>query len=326
MYLHKFVFIALFAGLFFAACKSGGDKNQNLSNTPDPNAIYACPMHPEITGKTGDKCSKCGMALVQSDPKTDVQKFVMTFAVLPTSPATGQQVKMTFTPTIEGKPGQAVPLDALHEKKVHLILVSNDLSWFDHQHPDFNGVGFDLNYTFLKGGDYLLFTDYMPTGADQQVEKIPVTVSGAAAKPVSYAVTKTTSKVDDYEVTLTPAGGKWLTNNAMHITGTVKQGGKSLDVNAFENYLGAKAHVVMIGLAEKNFEHVHPGVEGSAFDLHTEFKIPGIYRVWLQFQTAGKVHTADFVIQVEEGRAGEMGQPESHEDEQGKKEDGHPGH
>lgn len=25
---------------------------------------YACPMHPEVTGKDGDKCSKCGMKLV----------------------------------------------------------------------------------------------------------------------------------------------------------------------------------------------------------------------------------------------------------------------
>jgi len=24
---------------------------------------YACPMHPEATGKEGDKCSKCGMSL-----------------------------------------------------------------------------------------------------------------------------------------------------------------------------------------------------------------------------------------------------------------------
>lgn len=24
---------------------------------------YACPMHPEVTGKDGDKCSKCGMKL-----------------------------------------------------------------------------------------------------------------------------------------------------------------------------------------------------------------------------------------------------------------------
>lgn len=24
---------------------------------------YACPMHPEVTGKEGEKCSKCGMKL-----------------------------------------------------------------------------------------------------------------------------------------------------------------------------------------------------------------------------------------------------------------------
>lgn len=24
---------------------------------------YACPMHPEVTGKEGDKCTKCGMML-----------------------------------------------------------------------------------------------------------------------------------------------------------------------------------------------------------------------------------------------------------------------
>ena len=29
--------------------------------------VYACPMHPEITGKEGGKCPKCGMALVHHD-------------------------------------------------------------------------------------------------------------------------------------------------------------------------------------------------------------------------------------------------------------------
>lgn len=28
-------------------------------------STYACPMHPEITGKDGKKCSKCGMNLVE---------------------------------------------------------------------------------------------------------------------------------------------------------------------------------------------------------------------------------------------------------------------
>ncbi|WP_312193364.1 heavy metal-binding domain-containing protein, partial [Empedobacter sp.] len=26
---------------------------------------YACPMHPEVIGNQGDKCSKCGMFLVE---------------------------------------------------------------------------------------------------------------------------------------------------------------------------------------------------------------------------------------------------------------------
>ena len=29
--------------------------------------VFACPMHPEITGKEGDKCQKCSMALIHKD-------------------------------------------------------------------------------------------------------------------------------------------------------------------------------------------------------------------------------------------------------------------
>jgi hypothetical protein len=29
--------------------------------------VYACPMHPEITGKAGDKCSKCHMDLKRKE-------------------------------------------------------------------------------------------------------------------------------------------------------------------------------------------------------------------------------------------------------------------
>lgn len=37
--------------------------------------LYACPMHPEVTGKKGEKCSKCGMELTEpveaDNAKTD---------------------------------------------------------------------------------------------------------------------------------------------------------------------------------------------------------------------------------------------------------------
>lgn len=46
-----------------------GDKcpkcKMNLEEKKTPEAVYACPMHPEVTGKKGDKCPKCKMDLTE---------------------------------------------------------------------------------------------------------------------------------------------------------------------------------------------------------------------------------------------------------------------
>ena len=37
---------------------------QSSSSVPaDETALYACPMHPEVQGKTDSECPKCGMKL-----------------------------------------------------------------------------------------------------------------------------------------------------------------------------------------------------------------------------------------------------------------------
>lgn len=36
----------------------GGQKTEQVEEI-----VYACPMHPEVKGKEGDTCYKCGMAL-----------------------------------------------------------------------------------------------------------------------------------------------------------------------------------------------------------------------------------------------------------------------
>jgi Heavy metal binding domain len=60
----------------FAACNSDTSKQTETKAPPPPPVetkaevkadtaqVYACPMDPEIKGKKGDKCSKCGMDLV----------------------------------------------------------------------------------------------------------------------------------------------------------------------------------------------------------------------------------------------------------------------
>lgn len=52
--------IAMFCGLSFVSCSSS---NTNKESSTEVSEVYACPMHPEVTGKKGDKCTKCGMNL-----------------------------------------------------------------------------------------------------------------------------------------------------------------------------------------------------------------------------------------------------------------------
>ncbi len=59
--------IATTTTVLFSACNSNPKNNSTsteVQSTTDE-ALYACPMHPEVTGKKGDKCSKCGMDLTE---------------------------------------------------------------------------------------------------------------------------------------------------------------------------------------------------------------------------------------------------------------------
>ena len=289
----------------------------------DPNAVYACPMHPDVTGKAGDKCSKCGMALEPQKANAG-KEYKMAFSSNPATIEAGKAATLTFKPEIVGMANTPVPLDLHHEKKIHLIAVSKDLSWFEHIHPDYQAdgsyqikvLGQGQKFTdgrgknetmFERGGDYVLFADYMPTGASGQLQRIPLTVGGAPYKPVTFSKEKLTATADGYTVTLKPSGGKFVAGSQLHIEGLVTKGGKAVPAESFENYLGAKAHVVVIHSDAEHYLHVHPEVEGGNLDLHATFDETGIYRVWLQFQTEGKVHTVDFVLNVTEGKPGEDG-------------------
>ena len=50
--------------LFSLSSCGGGNKTEEVAE-----AVYACPMHPEITGKEGDTCNQCGMALEKIEDK-----------------------------------------------------------------------------------------------------------------------------------------------------------------------------------------------------------------------------------------------------------------
>lgn len=307
---------------FFVACNNGGGdkKNETTSETSDHAHSYRCPMNCE-KGKTYDKegkCPVCGMNLEHFDGVDNNLSYKMKYASAPAQLEAGKTGTLSFTPTVVGKESEAVPLDVQHEKKIHLIVVSNDLGYFEHIHPEYQADGaYKINVLekgktysngpgknetrFDNGGDYTLFADYLPSGSSHQVEKVSFNVKGSPRPAVTFSADKLSGKSDNFTVVLNPTGGKLITGALMHVAGTVMKDGKEIDANSLENYLGAKAHMVVISVNDKEYLHVHPDVANGKYDLHTTFEKPGIYRGWIQFQADGKIHTVDFVFNVKQG-------------------------
>jgi len=68
------IFSTLVMAIVLTACNSKNKETtapDAVSETAQNDSqLYACSMHPEITGKKGDKCSKCGMELTEPVKET----------------------------------------------------------------------------------------------------------------------------------------------------------------------------------------------------------------------------------------------------------------
>lgn len=190
-----------------------------------------------------------------------------------------------------------VKLTLSHEQKIHLIIVNEDLSYFNHIHPVETIGGYTVKTTFPASGKFYLFADYKPEGSGQVVNKLEVNVPGTAPSPHVYTGEKLTGNSGAYSISLIADQGKF-TSGHMMIDGILKKDGKEIDPSTLDDFLGAKAHVVLISVDDKAYIHAHPEVENGRYKLHASFPKPGVYRGWIQFQAEGKVYTTDYVINV----------------------------
>lgn len=300
--------IVLIIGVTFSSCSSNSSNTTNQDSTKTTSEkhsgehTFACPMHAEVTGKEGDSCPKCGMKLVHNDNAGNSSFYLMKFTSFPATIAANQKAGLSFRPRLKNNDKEPVALDAVHEKKVHLIVVNDDLSYFDHIHPELNADGlYKVDYSFPSGGKYILFADYKPSGGNKTVDKINIDVSGASTPEKFHSTNKLKGSSGKYSFTLQPTGGRFVTGVLIHINGIVKKDGKNYDAKMLENFLGAKAHIVFISLNDNEYIHLQPAVSGGNFDIHTNFEKPGIYRGWVQFKAEATIHTVDFTINVAEG-------------------------
>ncbi|MDN3017387.1 hypothetical protein PH210_14400 [Paenibacillus sp. BSR1-1] len=192
--------------------------------------------------------------------------------------------------------------DTVHEKKMHLFLVSKDLSYFSHIHPEYKGNGeFFFKTAFPVGGDYKLISEFTPKGGgDPSVESHWLQVEGAPAKEVPLVADKKLTKlVEDKKVSL--SFENLTAGKTSHITFTIRDAQSNKPIKNLEPFLGAMGHAVAINRDAEKYLHIHPmTIEGNGpkVTFMTLFPEKGIYKIWGQFQQNGKVFTVPFVVKV----------------------------
>ncbi|MGG1517863.1 hypothetical protein ABE504_20775 [Paenibacillus oryzisoli] len=215
-------------------------------------------------------------------------------------PKAGAPAELTVKITDQaGKPVQDFQVN--HEKLLHLIAVSHDLSNFQHLHPAYKGGGqFTVPVTFPAGGDYKLFADFVPSGGSSTTLSQQVKVDGADTGHTSItADSKLVKEVSGKEITLAASGLK--VNQETMLTFTIRDAKTKKGITDLQPYLGAVGHVVIISADTEQYLHVHPLDEkatGPDAKFATTFPKAGTYRIWGQFQHNGEVITVPFTVDV----------------------------
>ena len=215
--------------------------------------------------------------------------------------------------TITGPDGAPVTdYDVEHEKELHLIAVRRDFTGFQHVHPTLDESGTWSTALDLTSGDWRVFADFKPAGADPLKLGADLAVGGTY-RPAPPAAESRTSSVDGYEVTL---DGDLVAGTDSELTLSVSKDGKP--VTDLQPYLGAYGHLVALRGGDIAYLHVHP--EGTPGDGTTEpgpdvvffAAVPstGTYHLYLDFQHNGVVRTAEFTVTA-------TGELESDDEEEG---------
>jgi len=216
----------------------------------------------------------------------------------------------------EGRPSgkrtleQVRSFDIVHERRMHLIIVRKDLSFFTHQHPEMQPDGSFLlaGFVFPTAGEYQLFFDTAPKDAGGQVIVSALRVEGKAATlPKSLAAIEKLSAhtVGGVQVGLKDARGL-APRKTLPFTITFRAADSGKPILDLQPYLGAMGHMIMIHDDAQTFVHTHPderdpqnGKQGELTFLARPPKA-GLYHLWVEFQHQNKVLTAEFILEVRE--------------------------
>ena len=280
---------------------------------PPPSVgLFYCPMHGDVTSTTEGTCSRCGMKLVPGDP-LDAREYLVDMKATPQAVRPGRPVRLTFT--IRHPETRAIvrSFATVHDKQFHLFIVSHDLEYYDHVHPEMQPDGsWIIDVTMPKPGHYKLYSDFLPLGGSPQVVPQlliagdPGDLEGARAHlPSDDGLEKTTGAM---RISLALPADGLVAGRDEKLYYHIVDAKTGKPVTNLEPYLAAYGHTLVLSEDTLEYVHAHP-VELLAEDVNAAaggpdltFKAllpkPGRYRLWTQLKRGGVVTTTRFTVTV----------------------------
>ncbi len=209
-------------------------------------------------------------------------------------------------------------LDVTHGSAMHVFIIGSDLTTFAHVHPEdikdgfsFQWIGaYSVRTTFPAAGKYLIAAEYTYQNISHQAV-FPVEINGSKKMPVmteDYSRSKTYGTLN---VKLdAPKNIVSIKNTELTYEITNDQ----QPITELGEYLGSRAHFIVMRSDMTNVQHAHSGHDASS-DSHSQkpelnevttnitFSEPGTYTVFSQFNISGNIVTAQHLIKVGEPRS-----------------------
>ncbi len=184
-------------------------------------------------------------------------------------------------------------------KLLHLIVVRSDFTAYQHLHPrlDERDGTFSIDVATPGPGRYRAIADFVIDGRKYVVGTDIVVPGRATERPLPAESSR--ASIDGYDVELQRPAVLEAGEEAQ-MTFRITRGGRA--VTDLEPYLGAYGHLVALHAPDLAYSHVHPAGEdrdAGVITFDVELEEPGAHRLYLQFQTAGRVRTVAFTQHVD---------------------------
>lgn len=225
-----------------------------------------------------------------------------------------------FNFKVYGSHGQELTdadLQLNHDKKMHFILVRDDLNYFQHLHPAYLHGVWSVTTTVANPGTYNTYADIEPVQEAASVIRTPLVIDRATSNPHLPTPSANLAANDGTVRARLATTSSFKTKENTLLTFAITEKGKP--VTNLQPYLGAFGHVVLLRHDNPDsYLHVHPITETQPTDgtvvFATTFPQKGRYTLYAQFNVGGVIKTFSITLDVnQEGVGASMHHEGSHE-------------